>query len=97
MKNLLEREQVVRTEYGSYCLEYRIHEIKAEGWDLYGISITQFRDKNKKEGPFDQAMIRAFTDSLKEARDFLETLIMEVVFPVHLYSIADDWQSHLQA
>ena len=92
MKGLVTRDQVVETEYGSYRLCYGIHEINEEGWKYYGVSIFQYQNTDRKNGLFDQAVIRAFSDSLKEVQAFFEALFQGKVFPVHLLSIADDWQ-----
>lgn len=92
MKGLMTRDQVIDTEYGSYRLRYGIHEINEEGWRYYGVSIFQYYNTGKEKRIFDQAVIKAFSESFKEAQVFFETLFLEKVFPVHLYSIADDWQ-----
>ena len=91
MKDLVTEERVVDTEYGSYRLVYCLHEIEEEGWRYYGVSVVQYYHTGKSRGVFDREMIRGFSENLRETLIFLETLVRELVFPVHLFSIADDW------
>lgn len=88
-------EKIVETDYGGYLLQYRIHEIKEEKGDIYGISIFQYYNTYEKKELFDYAMIHGFSESITETEKFMELLIQENVFPVHLYSIADDWISKM--
>ena len=92
MNDLISRDQVIDTDYGPYRLCYGIHEINEEGWRYYGVSIFQYYNTGKEKRLFDQAVVKAFSENFKEAQVFFETLFLEKVFPVHLYSIADDWQ-----
>lgn len=95
MNFLFLREKMVETDYGSYLLEYRMHEIKEGKVDIYGISVFQYHYTYEKKELFDQAMINGFSESITETEKFMELLIQENVFPVHLYSIADDWISKM--
>ena len=90
MRNLLKKERIVETDYDRYQLSYQLHQMKEE-MDLYGVSISQFNQNNKRKMLFDQADIFAFSESLQDTEAFFEILYQETVFPVHLHSIADDW------
>ena len=92
MNDLISRDQVIDTDYGPYRLCYGIHEINEEGWRYYGVSIFQYYNTGEKKNLFDHAVIKAFSENLEEAQAFFDTLFLEKVFPVHLLSIADDWQ-----
>ena len=92
MKGLMTRDQVIDTEYGSYHLRYGLHEINEEGSRYYGVSVFQYYNSDKEKSLYDQAVIKGFSENLGETQVFLETLFREQVFPVHLFSIADDWQ-----
>ena len=96
MKGLMTRDQVIDTEYGSYRLRYGMHEINEEGWRYYGVSIFQYYNTGEKKGVFDQAVVKGFSEDRMETQAFFETLFLEKVFPVHLLSIADDWQYVIQ-
>ncbi len=91
MKRLDRKEETVETDYGTYRLEYQIHEINEEDGCIYGVSIFQYQDTDKIKGLFDYEVIRGFSDNLKEVKEFFDVLFKEKVFPVHLLSIADDW------
>ncbi len=92
MRDLVTEERIVDTEYGSYRLVYRLHEIEEEGWRYYGISVVQYYHTKMKSSLFDWEVIRGFSENFRETLTFLDTLVRELVFPVHLLSIADDWQ-----
>lgn len=93
MIDLIRKERQVRTEYGKYRLAYQIHKIREEEIDIYGISISQYRDTKTGSNLCDEAMISGFSENLAETESFFDILIRENVFPVHLFSLADDWHS----
>lgn len=91
MRDLLVKKQTVDTDYDTYELSYHIHQINEKDCQYYGVSILQYNDDNHEE-LFDQATIRGFSESFQETKAFFNTIFEEIVFPVHLFSIADDWQ-----
>lgn len=91
MVNLITKEKMVDTEYNQYHLYYHIHQIKENDLKYYGISISQYPGGVQNREIFDRAIIRAFSEDFYETEAFFETIVKEDVFPVHLYSIADDW------
>ncbi len=91
MKRLDRKEELVRTDYGAYRLEYQIHEINEEDGCIYGVSIFQYQETRTIKKLFDYEIIHGFSDNLKEVKEFFDMLFKEKVFPVHLLSVADDW------
>lgn len=93
MGSILTKVQEVTTDYGSYNLRYQIHKRKEMEWTVYGISIDQYEIKDKRyEQLYDHAVIPAFSESLRETEAFFNLVETGLVFPVHLHSLADDWQ-----
>lgn len=91
MVNVMTRDRIVHTDYDNYHLCYHIHRMKEKEKEYFGVSISQYSEGIEKETLFDQAMIKAFSENYHETEAFFDTIVEEIVFPVHLYSIADDW------
>ncbi len=91
LTDLMTEERVIDTDYGPYRLKYCFHRTREGRWTYYGVSVAQYGRNGEEERLRDREVIPAFSEDYQETQDFWEMLIREEVFPVHLFSIADDW------
>jgi len=91
MRDLMTEERVIDTDYGPYRLEYGLHRTGEGRCTYYGVSVSQYDRDGQEESLTDREVIPGFSEDYRETEDFWEMLIREEVFPVHLFSIADDW------
>lgn len=99
-KSVVRRKSLI-TEYGMYHLLYELLESHSENEEdeegessFFGIRISQFRENGTL---FDQDEVLGITDDRREADRLFYQYVKELVMPVHLIELIDDWNCALQS
>lgn len=92
---VLTEEKDVDTVCGKFRLIYELlqsHFESDEGeGDFFGIRIRQIKREDRKV--VDDSEVAGITEDFEEVKRLFRVFVREMVMPVHLFALVDDWQS----